>query len=58
MDTVIEKARKYIGIWADDGKRLKQMSEQTGRTQVEIVHAALVAYERQLATEKEDKDAC
>jgi hypothetical protein len=57
MPDVIDKARKYIGIWTEDASRLKRLSQQTGRTQVELAHEALVELERKLTTKKGEKNA-
>lgn len=45
MREVINKTVKYVAMWAEDAHRLKRLAQQTGRTQVELVHEALVDLE-------------
>jgi len=52
MQEKIDKARKMISAWAIDADRLKQLSEVTGSTQVELLHEAIRLVEEQLS-EKE-----
>ena len=59
MQDVTDKARTYVAIWAEDARLLKELSQYTRRTQVALVHTAILllaaAY---LPDRKEDKDAC
>jgi hypothetical protein len=42
MQDVTEKARKYVGIWVEDARVLKALSQSTGRSQVALIHAAIL----------------
>jgi predicted DNA-binding protein len=57
MPDKIDKARKYLALWAEDADRLKQLSQQTGRTQVELLHEAIGNLARYLVTKKEQSHA-
>ena len=49
----IDKARKYLAVWGEDADRLKALSQHTGRTQVELLHEAIIALEQHLVAKKE-----
>ena len=58
MPEKIDKARKYIALWAEDADRLKRLSQATGKTQVALAHEALTALEHHLtSTHKEPTHA-
>ena len=52
MNEKIDKARKMISVWAVDADRLKQLSEVTGYTQVELIHEAMRLMEEKLGEKK------
>jgi predicted DNA-binding protein len=52
MNEKIDKARKMISVWAVDADRLKQLSEVTGYTQVELVHEAIRLVEEKVGDQK------
>jgi predicted DNA-binding protein len=54
----IDKARKYLALWGEDADRLKQLSQETGRTQVELLHEAILTLQRHLMAKKEQCHAC
>jgi predicted DNA-binding protein len=57
MPQKMDKARKMIALWAEDANRLKRLSDHTGRTQVELIHEAIVELERILNSEEETPHA-
>jgi hypothetical protein len=57
MQEKIDKARKMISAWAVDVNRLRQLSEATGYTQVELLHEALNLIEQKLNDKEGVRDA-
>lgn len=55
MNKNIDKARKMISVWAVDADRLKQLSEVTGSTQVELVHEAIRLVEEKVGDQKGER---
>lgn len=53
MKLKMDKARKQLSIWGETAARLKALSEQTGESQTELIHQAVLALEYRLAMEKE-----
>jgi predicted DNA-binding protein len=41
MPEKMDKARKLVSAWAITANRLRQLSETTGKTQVELLHEAI-----------------
>jgi hypothetical protein len=37
----IDKARKLVSVWAITANQLRQLSDSTGKTQVELMHEAI-----------------
>jgi hypothetical protein len=59
MQDVKDKARKYVAIWAEDARLLKELSQYTGRTQVALIHAAILLLAAATVPDrKEAQDAC
>ena len=42
MLTKVNKARKHVSLWTDDADELKALSDATGRTQVQLLHEAIL----------------
>jgi hypothetical protein len=47
MTEKIDKAKKYVSVWAVSADRLKRLSDETHMTMVELFHEALQLLEAQ-----------
>jgi hypothetical protein len=57
MPEKIDKAKKYVSIWAVSADRLKRLSDETGTTMVELFHQALQLLEEHYHADEQAVDA-